>query len=46
MEEMKRSSSGFLAVLAANNLGFCLALVEICQTFVQQQKTLYPLIVK
>ena len=30
MEEMKRSSSGFLAVLAANNLGFgLLALAEI-----------------
>ena len=33
MEEMKWSSSGFLGVLAANNLGFGLALAEICQTF-------------
>ena len=33
MEEMKWSSSSFLAVLAANNLGFGLALAEICQTF-------------
>jgi hypothetical protein len=34
MEEMKWSSSGYLAVLAANNLGFGfgLALTEICQT--------------
>ena len=33
MEEVKWSSSGLLGVLAANNLGFCLALAEICQTF-------------
>jgi hypothetical protein len=33
---MKRSNSGFLGVLAANNLGFgLLALAEICQTFCQ-----------
>jgi hypothetical protein len=38
MEGMKWSSSGFYAVLAANNLGFIgLALAEICQTFGQQQ---------
>ena len=37
MEEMKWSSSGFLGVLAANNLGFGLALAEICQTFGQRQ---------
>ena len=36
MDEMKWSSSGFLGVLAANNLGFGLALAEICQTFGQQ----------
>jgi hypothetical protein len=36
MEEMKRSSSGFLAVMATNNLGFgLLALAEICKTFGQ-----------
>jgi hypothetical protein len=29
MEEMKWPSSGFLGVLAANNLGFGLALCEI-----------------
>ena len=33
MEEMKWSSSGFPACLASNNLGFGLALTEICQTF-------------
>jgi hypothetical protein len=37
MEEMKWSSSGFLAVLAAINLGFGFTLAEICQTFDQQQ---------
>ena len=38
MDEMKWSSSGFLALLAASNLGFGLALAEIlCQTFGQQQ---------
>ena len=37
MEEMKWSSSGFLGVLSASNLGFGLAVAEICQTFVQQQ---------
>ena len=35
MEEMKWFSSGFLGVLAANNLGFGLALAEICQTLGQ-----------
>jgi hypothetical protein len=35
---MKWLGSGFLGVLAANNiLGFGLALAEICQTFGQQQ---------
>ena len=33
MEEMKWSSSAFLGNLPANNLGFGLALAEICQTF-------------
>ena len=35
MEELKWSSSSFLGVLvlAANNLGFGLALARICQTF-------------
>ena len=35
MEEMKWSSSGFIAQVAANYLGFglALALAEICQTF-------------
>jgi hypothetical protein len=35
MEEMKWSSKSLLGVLAANNLGFGLALAEIenCQTF-------------
>ena len=33
MEDMKWSSSGLLGVLAANSLGFGLALPEICQTF-------------
>jgi hypothetical protein len=39
MKEMKWPSSGFLGVLAVNNLGFGLALAEICQTFAfgQQQ---------
>jgi hypothetical protein len=38
MDEMKWSSSGFLAMLAANNLGFGMALLaEIRQTFDQQQ---------
>ncbi len=37
MEEIKWSSSGFLHVLAANILGFGLALAEICQTFGQRQ---------
>jgi hypothetical protein len=34
MEEMKLSSSGLLGLcmLAANNLGFVLALAEICRT--------------
>jgi hypothetical protein len=34
MEEMKSSSSGLLGlcVLAANNLGFALALADICLT--------------
>jgi hypothetical protein len=36
MEEMKWPSSGFLGVLAANNLGFGLALAEICQHFGQR----------
>ena len=35
MEEMKWSSSGLHGALAANNLGFGLALAEICQTFWQ-----------
>jgi hypothetical protein len=38
MEEIKWSSTGFCANLAANNLGFGLAigaLAEICQTFGQ-----------
>jgi hypothetical protein len=38
MEEMNRPSSGFLGVLAANNLGFGLALHEICQTFAFGQR--------
>ena len=33
MEEMKWSSSGLHGALAANNLGFGLALADICQTF-------------
>jgi hypothetical protein len=33
MEEMKWSNSGLLSVLVANNLGFGLALAEICQFF-------------
>jgi hypothetical protein len=33
MEEIKWFGSVLLGVLAANNLGFCLALAEICQTF-------------
>jgi hypothetical protein len=38
MEEMKWFGSGFLGVLAANNiLCFGLALAEICQTFGQRQ---------
>jgi hypothetical protein len=38
MEEKKWfSSSALLGVLAANNLGFGLALAEISQTFGQQQ---------
>ena len=37
MEEMKWSSSGFLGVLAAINLGFGVALAEISQHFGQQQ---------
>ena len=37
MEEMECFSSGLLGVLAANNLGFGLALAEICQTFGQRQ---------
>ena len=37
MDEMKSSSSGFLALLAANNLGFGLALAEICQTSGEHQ---------
>jgi hypothetical protein len=37
MEEMKWYGSGFLAVLAANNLGFGFTLAEIRQTFDQQQ---------
>ena len=32
MEDMKWSSSGLLGVLAANNIGFGLALPELCQT--------------
>jgi hypothetical protein len=35
MEEMKWFSSAMLGVMAANNLGFGLALAEICQTFGQ-----------
>ena len=34
---MKWFSSAMLGVLAANNLGFGLAVAEICQTFGQQQ---------
>jgi hypothetical protein len=34
---MKWSSSGLLGVLAANNLGFGLALAEIYQTFGRRQ---------
>jgi hypothetical protein len=37
MEEMKLSSSGFIGALAANILGFGLALAEIFRTFGQQQ---------
>ena len=37
MEEMKWFSSATLGVLAANNLGFGLALAGICQTFGQRQ---------
>ena len=37
LEEMKWSSSGMLDDLAANNLGFGLAVAEICQTFGQRQ---------
>jgi hypothetical protein len=38
MEEMKKwSSSAYLGVMAANNLGFGLALAGICHTFGQQQ---------
>ena len=37
MEGIKWSSSGFLCVLAANNLDFGLAQAEICQTLGQQQ---------
>jgi hypothetical protein len=37
MEEMKWFSSAVLSVLAANNLGFGLALAGISQTFGQQQ---------
>ena len=38
MEEMKWSSSVLPGVLAANSLGFGLALAEICQTFGQRQR--------
>jgi hypothetical protein len=38
MEEMKWTNCGFLGVLTTMNLGFCLALAEICQTFGQQQR--------
>ena len=34
---MKWFSSAMLGLIAANNLGFGLALAEICQTFGQQQ---------
>jgi hypothetical protein len=37
MEEMKWFSSAMLDVLGANNLGFGLALAEICQTTVGQR---------
>jgi hypothetical protein len=37
MEEMTWFSSAMLGVLGANNLGFGLALAEICQSFCQQQ---------
>ena len=37
MEGMKWPSSGMLGVLPASNLGFGLALAEICQTFGQRQ---------
>ena len=37
MEEMKWFSSALLGVLAANKLGFGLALAEVCYTFGQQQ---------
>jgi hypothetical protein len=37
MEKMKWSSKSLLGVLAANNLGFGLALEKIGQTFGQQQ---------
>jgi hypothetical protein len=37
MEEMKWSSSGFLAVLVAINLGFGFTLAEFRQPFGQQQ---------
>ena len=40
MEEMKQFSSGCLGVLAANNLGFGLALAEICQTFGQRHSAM------
>jgi hypothetical protein len=36
MKEMKWLSSAMLGVLAANKLGFGLALTEICQTFCKQ----------
>jgi hypothetical protein len=36
-EEMKWFISAVLVVLTANNLGFGLALAEICQTFGQRQ---------
>ena len=37
VEEMKGFSSVMLGVLAANNLGFGLALAEICQIFGRRQ---------
>jgi hypothetical protein len=37
MEEMKWFNSKMLGVLALNNIGFGLALAEICQTFGKQK---------